>query len=113
MSKSLGNIKTLREVLDEHDADTVRMLMLGTHYRSPLSFSDMSLPEARASLERIKNCLFNLDDLMARVCGGEAEATLGKREYALEQFLKEAGREFREHMDDDFNSAAALGVVFG
>lgn len=113
MSKSLGNIKTLREVLDEHDADTVRMLMLGTHYRSPLSFSDMSLSEARASLERIKNCLFNLDDLMARVCGGEAEATQGKREYALEQFLKEAGREFREHMDDDFNSAAALGVVFG
>lgn len=113
MSKSLGNIKTLREVLDEHDADTVRMLMLGTQYRSPLSFSDTSLSEARGSLERIKNCLYNLDDLMARVCGGEADTTPGKREVALEQSLKEAGREFREHMDDDFNSAAALGVVFG
>ena len=113
MSKSLGNIKTLREVLEEHDADTVRMLMLGTHYRSPLSFSDDSLSEAHASLERIKNCLFNIDDLAGRVRGSSDDATPGEREVELASFLKEAAVEFREHMDDDFNSAAALGVIFG
>ncbi len=113
MSKSLGNIKTLREVLADFDADTIRMLMLGTHYRSPLSFSDDSLSEAHASLERVRNCLFNLDDLAGRLCGGDDDAVPGKRDDALVQFLKEADLEFRESMDDDFNSAAALGVLFG
>lgn len=113
MSKSLGNIKSLREVLAGHDADTVRMLMLGTHYRSPLSFSDDSLDESRASLERIRNCLFNLDDLASRIAEGVEGSAPGKREAALAESLAEADREFRRHMDDDFNSAAALGIIFG
>ncbi|MHB8894055.1 MAG: cysteine--tRNA ligase [Candidatus Geothermincolia bacterium] len=112
MSKSLGNIKSLREVLEEYDAQAVRMMMLGTHYRGPLNFSDESLRDARASLERISNCRFNLADLVARTkdWGGgmvrtDAETTLV---YALNDYQAE----FLEHMDDDFNSAAALGVLF-
>ena len=119
MSKSLGNIKLLREVLAAHSPDTVRMLMLGTHYRSPLSFSDDSLEEARAALERVLNCLFNLDDLIARCDGdrggapaAEAEGE-GEGETPFMRFLEDSEREFVEAMDDDFNSAAALGVVFG
>jgi cysteinyl-tRNA synthetase len=113
MSKSLGNIKMIREVLAEHDADTVRMLMLGTHYRSPLSFSDDSLSEARTSLERIQNCLFNIDDLSGRAPGPAGETFLTDRGTALLEALEEADTEFRSHMDDDFNSAAALGAIFG
>jgi len=112
MSKSIGNIMLLREVLAEHDADTVRMLMLGTHYRSPLSFGPESLAEARASLGRIKNCMFNLEDMLGRLAGGDEPPAAGDRGAALMDFLKDCEREFREAMDDDFNSAAALGAVF-
>ncbi len=113
MSKSLGNIKTLREVLDEYDPDTIRMLMLGTHYRSPLSFSDESLEEARASIERIKNCMFNMDDLPKRLGEPEElELSIG-REMQVERYLDQADSKFREAMNDDFNSAAALAVIFG
>ena len=113
MSKSLGNIKLLRDVLAEHSPDTVRILMLGTHYRSPLSFSDESLEEARASLERIRNCLFNLDDLVARHGGDRPLIRAAAKENTLVRFLADSEREFTEAMNDDFNSAAALGVVFG
>jgi cysteinyl-tRNA synthetase len=113
MSKSLGNIKTLREVLDEYDPDTIRMLMLGTHYRSPLSFSDESLEEARASIERIKNCIFNMEDLPKRLGEPEElELSIG-REMQVERYLDQADSKFREAMDDDFNSASALAVIFG
>ncbi|MBU4490601.1 MAG: cysteine--tRNA ligase [Actinobacteria bacterium] len=113
MSKSLGNIELLRDILSEHDADTVRMLMLGTHYRSPLSFGDNSLAEAHASLSRIRNCAFNLEDLIRKAEGEKAGLHHSDRQTMLVHFLNEAEDEFRKHMDDDFNSAAALGVVFG
>jgi cysteinyl-tRNA synthetase len=112
MSKSLGNIKLLREVLKEHSPDTVRMLMLGTHYRSPLSFSDESLEEARASLDRINKCVSNIGHLISSL-GEEDSDAAGISGEDLEAALGETERDFREAMDDDFNSAAALGAVFG
>jgi len=112
MSKSLGNIKALRDVLAEHDAATVRMLMLGTHYRSQLNFSDESLNDARASLERISNCRFNLEDVISRSEGAKEDTARIDRENTLVDYLKDARLKFLEHMDDDFNSAAALGVLF-
>jgi len=111
MSKSLGNIRPLREVLIENDAQVIRMLMLGTHYRSPLNFSDDSLADAAASLERVTNCVFNLEDALSRATdGGGGKKT--ERELELSKELEGFKDEFREHMDDDFNSAAALGVLF-
>ena len=112
MSKSIGNIMLLREVLTEHDADTVRMLMLGTHYRSPLSFGAESLAEARASLERIENCVFNLEDMLGRLAGSEEAPVSGERDTMLADYLSKCERDFRGAMDDDFNAAAALGVIF-
>ena len=112
MSKSVGNIMLLREVLTEHHADTVRMLMLGTHYRSPLSFGPESLAEARASLERVQNCVFNLEDVLGRLGGGEEARVSSERDVSMAGYFKECERDFREAMDDDFNSAAALGVIF-
>jgi len=112
MSKSLGNIKSLREVLQEYDAQTVRMLMLGTHYRSPLNFSDDSLRDARASLERISNCRYNLEDLVGRMQQWSGGTIRTSQETMLVHFLNESQDEFLARMDDDFNSAAALGVLF-
>ena len=112
MSKSLGNIKTLRQVLEEHDAATVRMLMLGTHYRSPLNFSDESLRDAAASLERITNCAFNLEDLIARAGDWGGGLVRTEEQTRIVHRLNDLQAEFLSHMDDDFNTAAALGVLF-
>jgi cysteinyl-tRNA synthetase len=112
MSKSLGNIRPLREVLIENDSQVIRMLMLGTHYRSPLSFSDDSLSDAAASLERVTNCVFNLEDALDRVGEGAGGGNKTERDVDLAVRLEGLEGEFRGHMDDDFNSAAALGVLF-
>jgi len=112
MSKSLGNIRPLREVLIENDAQVLRMLMLGTHYRSPLNFSDDSLVDAAASLERVTNCVFNLEDALKRAEGSGAAGKKDERDADLAARLEGLENAFREHMDDDFNSAAALGVMF-
>src|SRR5450759_4619240 len=112
MSKSLGNIRPLREVLIENDAQVIRMLMLGTHYRSPLNLSDDSLADAAASLERVTNCVLNLEDALKRVA--ESDGARGKtdREDHLLKLLEVYKEEFHDRMDDDFNSAAALGLLF-
>jgi cysteinyl-tRNA synthetase len=88
------------------------MLMLGTHYRSPLSFGEESLAEARASLERIQNCMFSLEDVLGRSAAGEDASGPSERDTSVMDYFKECEADFREAMDDDFNSAAALGVVF-
>ena len=113
MSKSIGNIRLLRDVLKEHDPQTIRMLALLVHYRSPLSFSGETLAEAKASCERIKNCVFNLRDLLRRFEGEKIHLERTEREVRLLDFLEESEKKFTEAMDDDFNSAAALGTLFG
>jgi cysteinyl-tRNA synthetase len=112
MSKSIGNIMLLKEVLTKYDADTVRMLMLGTHYRSPLSFGPESLAEARASWERIHNCAINLRDELAKVEARQEAPVSSERDASMQDYLRECERDFRLAMDDDFNSAAARGVIF-
>jgi cysteinyl-tRNA synthetase len=112
MSKSLGNIMSLRDVLGEYDPQTIRMMMLSTHYRSPLNFSDDSLRDARASLERIVNCRFNLEDLVRRTREWSGGMIRTSAETMLVHFLNDSEDAFLAHMDDDFNSAAALGVLF-
>lgn len=115
MSKSLGNFFTIRDVLKTYDAETLRFFILSAHYRSPLDFSDQNLDEARSGLERINSCLATLDELVAEQSasgvtvpvGALAEVGLELQEKA-EQFLPR----FIEAMDDDFNSALALGVLF-
>lgn len=112
MSKSLGNIKLLKEVLEEHDADTVRLLMLQTHYRSPLSFSDDSLHEAAAGLERLKTCVFNLEDAIGRT-GEDTADEPSTYEAEVMKRVEELKKQFKEAMDDDFNTALAVGSIFG
>ncbi|MEG2477771.1 cysteine--tRNA ligase [Gordonibacter sp.] len=108
MSKSLGNFKLLRDVLETVDADTLRFLMLQTHYRSPLDFSDERLAEAGAALGRIRNAVKNLDWLVENAA--DAPSPLDLR--ALMERTREAKMAFILAMDDDFNTCKALGAVF-
>ena len=108
MSKSLGNFKLLRDVLDAVRPEVLRFLMLQTHYRSPLDFSDERLAEAQAALGRIENAVRNLGWQLENA--QDAPSPLDTR--ALMKRAKEAKVAFVLAMDDDFNTCRALGEVF-
>ncbi|MBQ9954797.1 MAG: cysteine--tRNA ligase [Eggerthellaceae bacterium] len=108
MSKSLGNFMLLHEVLETTRPAALRMLMLQTHYRSPLDFSEDRLAEADAALTRIENAVKNLDWLLETAVDGEA-ALDGAALAARTQAAREG---FGIAMDDDFNAPAALGEIF-
>ena len=108
MSKSLGNFFTLKEVLDQHSAAALRLLMLQTHYRSPLDFSWERLEGAENSLERIATCMENLV-WAAKHASGKADA---ERAAALIAAAEHAAAEFEAAMSDDFNTAGAVAAYF-
>jgi len=108
MSKSLGNFKLLRDVLATTPPEVLRMLMLQTHYRSPLDFSEERLQEAGAALARIANAKANLEWLAANAVPGEPALSAA----ACAQRMKALFMGFIAAMDDDFNTATALGEVF-
>ncbi len=109
MSKSLGNFMLLHEVLEDTRPESLRMLMLQTHYRSPLDFSPERLAEADAALTRIENTVKNLDWLMANAQDGAPDQLDSTR---IAQWVTEAREAFTQAMDDDFNAPAALGAIF-
>ena len=111
MSKSLGNFYTLKEVLDKYPADAVRLLMLQTHYRSPLDFSFDRLDGAVGTLERIRGTVANLRWAAENSCASARELTDADRAFGAA--VDEASAEFVRQMDDDFNTAGALAALFG
>lgn len=111
MSKSLGNFYTLKEVLDEHSAPALRLLMLQTHYRSPLDFSYERLEGAENSLARIATAVENL--VWAANHGADADAVDAAAAARLDAAVSAARDEFEAQMNDDFNTAGALAAYFG
>ena len=109
MSKSLGNFMLLYEVLETTRPEALRMLMLQTHYRSPLDFSDDRLAEADAALTRIENGISNWKWLVDSAVDEGGEAKLA----GLAEKIEAAKAAYIEAMDDDFNAAGALGILFG
>ncbi len=105
MSKSLGNFFTVRDVLREYDPMVLRFFMLNAHYRSPLNYSRELMDSAKASLERIKNALRNLEHLAEHGKEGSADAELLTEADAFRKAFEEA-------MEDDCNTADAIAVVF-
>ncbi len=92
MSKSLGNFFTIREVLKQYDAEVIRYFILSSHYRSPLNYSDQHLDNAKSALTTLYTALRDVE------VGSAPEGELSER--------------FFKAMDDDFNSAEALAVLF-
>ena len=108
MSKSLNNFFLLRDILETVAPNDLRFLMLQTHYRSPLDFSDERVDEAGVALERIRNAVRNLDWARDNATG-EADVL---DESAVTEMLRKARLDYIAAMDDDFNSPKALGVLF-
>lgn len=115
MSKSLGNFFTIREVLKKYDPETLRFFILSAQYRSPIDFSDQNLEEAQSGLERIYSCLAALDEcLNTASCSAEIAVieSLSQIGQELQDKVDQCLPRFTEAMDDDFNTAQALGVLF-
>ena len=104
MSKS-GSFVLLRDILKSFEGRVIRLFILGSHYRKPMEFSDYELNQAKSSLERIENTLKRIKDIDSEARG----------ENNCEELLitkNEIEQKFIEAMDDDFNTAQALGYVF-
>ena len=108
MSKSLGNFKTVRDLLQIYDGETLRFLILSGHYRGPIDFCDDILTQSKNGLTRMRNAKSNLKHLIATA--SEAEMT-AEEAAALEGFGKHR-EAFIEAMDDDLNTADAITAVF-
>jgi cysteinyl-tRNA synthetase len=111
MSKSLGNIFPIREIIRQFHPEVLRLFMLQSHYRSPVDYSDVSLKEARTALIRCYTALRLMKDTRkAGVLQGGAKTESDGGEFANK--LREYMEKFDAAMDDDFNTAQALGFVF-
>lgn len=110
MSKSLGNFFTIREVLERYPAAVVRFFLTATHYRSAIDFSDQTLEQAKSAFERLRLGVLNME----RVITGsiEREEKMPERSAGLRDMLLNAEIDFRQAMDDDFNTPKAIAVLF-
>jgi cysteinyl-tRNA synthetase len=107
MSKSLGNVRTVRELVARHDPLDLRFLILSAQYRSPLNFSADLVAQSRSGRQRLQEMVANVFSALS-----EAGYATGVHEEKLRASLAEAGARFVEAMDDDFNTADGLGVLF-
>ena len=108
MSKSLNNFFTVRDIAKEYDLEAVRLFMLSAHYRSPINFSREQIEAANNSLNRLYTAR---DNLVFQRDHGE-DRPLNKLETDFCDRVKEYEKKFDAAMDDDLNTADALGVIF-
>ncbi len=108
MSKSLGNFFTVRDAAQTYGYETIRFFMLSAQYRSPLNYSKDSLDNARAALDRLYTADDNMDFLEKN--GEEGEMTESERVFTAT--FDDYRTRFDEAMDDDLNTADAIGVLF-
>jgi cysteinyl-tRNA synthetase len=110
MSKSLGNFFTIREILDKSPwerpvtAEALRYLLLGTHYRSPIDFSDEGLRGAKAGVDTFY-------DLLGRLREAEGKSDRGEGNEIARPVLDTIDEDFDAAMDDDLNTAQAIGAL--
>ena len=107
MSKSLGNFFTVREAAEAYGYENIRMFMLMSHYRSPLNYSGDSLVQSKQALERLKTAKRSLEFLIEN--GSDA---LKENEESFIESLPNYRTRYIDALDDDFNTADALSVIF-
>ncbi len=114
MSKSLGNIFNMREAMNSYHPEVLRLFMLQSHYRSPVDFSGDSLAEARTGMDRFYETLKKIKDNLGKetdFSNISPRNLSGKDEEVFEK-VNILPEKFAEAMDDDFNTAKAIGYIF-
>jgi len=101
MSKSLGNFLLIKDVLKSYHPETVRLFLLSNHYRSPIDFNEKAIDEAKAGLDKIYTLLERINEKAG--CTPEINDSHNTGEYWLR---------FCGAMDDDFNTAQGIGILF-
>lgn len=108
MSKSLNNFFTVRDISKEFDLEAVRLFMLGAHYRSPINFSREQIEAANASLNRMYNARNNLRFFLEQA----KDVEMTDEEKSFIKRIHAAETKFDNAMDDDMNTADAIGAIF-
>ncbi|WP_409296448.1 cysteine--tRNA ligase [Peribacillus sp. SCS-26] len=106
MSKSLGNFVTVHDIIKRHDPNLIRFFMLSVHYRHPINYSEELLEKLMAGLNRLKTSYQNL----IHRSGASTGLTENNQEW-LDK-LSAIRRDFEKEMDDDFNTANAVSILF-
>jgi cysteinyl-tRNA synthetase len=115
MSKSLGNFLTIREMIKRYHPEVVRHFLLSAHYRSPVDFTEDALAESEKALERFYTAVREARAAAAQGAGGKGQ---GEREVkqssspAVQLSSLDLKEQFISAMDDDFNTALAIGHVY-
>ncbi|MCK4547241.1 MAG: cysteine--tRNA ligase [Candidatus Eisenbacteria sp.] len=114
MSKSTGHFFAMSDILKEVDAEVLRLYLLSTHYRSAIEFSRERLAEAAEAMDRFRNLFIALDEVLGdrESLGPVNSELLGERERGLLGIVTKAHNGFGEAMDDDLNSARAIGHLY-
>ncbi|MDR0928669.1 MAG: cysteine--tRNA ligase [Oscillospiraceae bacterium] len=108
MSKSENNFVRMHDILKQVDAEAVRMFLISAHYRSPHNFSREQIDQAKAALDR----LYTARDNYLFLLNGATDASPDAEEASLIEAAKAAMQRFDEAMDDDLNTADAIGAIF-
>lgn len=107
MSKSKGNFFTVRDLAQKYGYEPLRYFAATSYYRSPINYDTEIIEQAKTSLERLRNCLDNLDFLLK-----SAEGTIKESEKSVAKLISGYRDRFIEAMDDDLNAANATAVIF-
>ena len=107
MSKSAGNFFLVRDAAGKYGYKAVRFFLLSSHYRSPINYSDDILLQASAAVERLTNCLVNIE-----FAAKNADGELSDIEKESIAYINSKKNEFIDAMDDDLNTADAIGYLF-
>jgi cysteinyl-tRNA synthetase len=108
MSKSVGNFFTVREIGEKYDLQVLRFFMLSAHYRTPLNFSEEIMEAAKNGLDRIITAVDNLKSVIAAT----STTQMSDVENANVAKIDEYAKRYDEAMDDDFNTADAISIIF-
>ncbi|BAM46234.1 cysteine--tRNA ligase [Amphibacillus xylanus] len=105
MSKSLGNYILARDLIEKYPPELIRFFMLSVHYRQPINFSDTLITQAKQGFDRIVNSYQNLKYRLNHAIDSKANQTYLER-------LKAIKGKFVQEMNDDFNTANAISVLY-
>ncbi len=108
MSKSLGNFFTIKEIINRYEPEVIRYFLLSAHYRSPIEFSDVQLNEAELSIDRYYTTVLRINDFLQSESGADKITSSAE----LEELMSGFKGKFHSAMNDDFNTASALGFIF-
>jgi len=109
MSKSLGNFLTIRDILAHYHPEVLRFFIFSTHYRNPLDFSEKAMQDAIAGLDRLYECVANIEQLKDCKTSSDAQSVISSKDRSKIESME---TRFQQAMDNDFNTAQAQGIFF-